>query len=250
MSYLIGDRGVHSKRGVGLDTHYQSTHYHRKKVYPATNCEDKRVTSFFSLDEHVATHGLGPLGDEVPQAVWSIGPGTGSVECNRFSDLVPSVCHPSYGMARPVGHLILITTDPPAGSTYHMRKPTAKGSVSIQMCTAVACDVVGAAAPGAGTHLQYTSVVDPGTVVGLSFDAKCDVLTGTPQVELAHDFYEIDGTYVTTLVDFFNLTTGYVTYQSTVVAPANSYFWLARPGWFGGSTDPVWDVSNFGISVV
>ena len=249
MSYLISDRGVRASRGVGLGRHYQSAHYHRKKVYDIGPCTDQSITSFFSLDEHVATHGLGPLGDEVPEAVWLIGPGSGAVECNRFSDLIPSVCHPSYGMARPVGHLILITTDPPAGSTYHMRKPTAKGSVSIHMCTAVACGPIDDP-PGAGTHLQYTSIVNSGTIVGMSFDAKCDVLTGTPQVEMAHDFYEQDGTYITTLFDFFNLTTGYVTYQSTVVAPANSYFWLTRPGWFGGSTDPVWDISNFGISVV
>ena len=72
MSYLIPDRGVRSKRGVGLDTHYQSTHYHRKKVYPTVAaCVNPLLLGTNILADpggefQISRHTGGPNGDEVP----------------------------------------------------------------------------------------------------------------------------------------------------------------------------------------
>ncbi len=210
-------------------------------------CLNVGVSSFFSLDKHVEAHGRGPNGDEIPQALLSISGGTGFRDHSLFSD-GSQVFSPNYGADRPYPDIKIENTDPPSGATYHIYRPTTAPSVNILLISDVACEPL-VSVPGSGTHLPYTSVVNPGTSVTVKADAKSDVLTGTPQINLTHTFYEADGTFISFLEDDTPLTTAYVTYQHQVVAPSGTHFWLAAVAWFGGNATPDWSAGNLEIQV-
>lgn len=209
-------------------------------------CNDRRVSSFFSLDKHVEKHGRGPNGDEIPQSLLSIPPGTGFRNFSPFSD-DSRAFPPNYGADRSYPDIKIEDTDPPTGATYHIYRPTTSPSVNIFLVSAVACGATDF--PGSGTHLPYTSVLNPGALVTVKADAKSNVLTGTPQINLTHTFYEIDGTFISFLEDDTPLTTGYVTYQHQVTAPSNAHYWSTAVGWFSSSAIPDWSAGNFEIQV-
>ncbi|KKK93458.1 hypothetical protein LCGC14_2692690, partial [marine sediment metagenome] len=207
---------------------------------------EQRVSSFFSLDKHVEIHGRGPNGDEIPQTVLSIPTGTGFRDHSLFSD-DSKVFPPNYGNDRPYPAAKIVDTDPPSGATYHVFRPSTQPSAVIILISAIACGSVNPG--GRSTHLPYTSVVDPGASVTVQADSKSNVLSGTPQTILSHDFYENDGTFISTDSDSTPLTTAYVTYQHQAVAPSNARFWVASVGWFGGIATPDWSAGNFEIQV-
>lgn len=119
--------------------------------------------------------------------------------------------------------LPVLSTANPRSGTYHWRvsypPATISGAetypipVGGKYCTKIS-----------GRWQAYSARVEPGDFVRFGVYAMANTTTGTPTIQMSIGFYDSAAASITTVTGTAtSLTTGYVWYESTAVAPASSY---------------------------
>lgn len=119
--------------------------------------------------------------------------------------------------------LPVLSTANPRSGTYHWRVSYAPSTISGAETHPV---VVGGrfCVPVSGLIRGYSSRVEPGDFVRFGVYAMANTTTGTPTIQPAIDFYDSGANNITTINGTSSaLTTSYVYYEVTAIAPASSY---------------------------